>query len=89
MSDKNEIKLWELSVGERGEVVRLECKGALRRRLLDMGFSAGTCVEKTGESPSFDPSAYLVKGAVLALRKKDCEGVYLRSLKKGGRGIWE
>lgn len=89
MADKNEIRLCELAVGERGEVVRLECKGAMRRRLLDMGFSTGVCVEKIGDSPSFDPSAYLVRGAVIALRKKDSADIYLRAHDERGMEVWD
>ena len=88
MADKKEIRLSELAVEKKGEVMRLECDGALRRRLLDMGFIAGTWVEKVGESPSSDPSAYLVKGAVIALRKKDSARIYLRVPEERGKEIW-
>ncbi len=89
VADKNEIRLGELAVGEKGRVMRLECEGALRRRLLDMGFTAGTCVEKVGESPSSDPSAYLVKGAVIALRKKDSARIYLLNSGERWNEIWD
>ena len=89
MADKNEMRLSELAVGEKGEVVRLGCEGALRRRLLDMGFTAGACVEKIGESPSSDPSAYLVRGAAIALRKKDGEKIFLRVPDERGSALWD
>ena len=61
----------ELSPGQRCTVVRLTHTGALRRRLLDLGFVAETAVECLGRSPGGDPTAFLVRGAVIALRSAD------------------
>ena len=41
-ADALEKRLSELEPGERGVVTRVECSGALRRRLLDMGLVKGT-----------------------------------------------
>lgn len=76
--DEN-ITLGSLDVGDIGEIDRLECGGHLRRRLLDIGLVEGTKVECVGKSPSKDPSAFLVRGAVIALRNSDCHRIILRS----------
>lgn len=89
MADENKKRLSDLNVGEKGEVIRLECDGTMRRRLLDMGFAVGACVEKMGESPSSDPSAYLVRGAVIALRKKDGASIYLNAPMRGEDELWD
>ena len=47
----------------------------MRRRLQDMGLIEGTKVECIGVSPLGDPAAYLIRGAVVALRKSDAEGI--------------
>jgi len=61
-----------LRVGERAKVLGLTpaCRGAERRRLLDLGFVAGTPVEVEMVSPAGDPTAYRVRGTVIALRRE-------------------
>ncbi len=63
--------------GERVIVERLEVEGTIRRRFLDLGLVENTTVECIGRSPLGDPSAYLIRGAVIAIRKKDCRGIYV------------
>lgn len=65
-------ELCTLRVGERGRVRRIGISGAFRRRLLDLGLVEGAMVECVGKSPMGDPSAYLIRGAVIALRSGDC-----------------
>lgn len=45
------------------------CRGQERRRLLDLGFVPGTLVEVDMVSPAGDPTAYRVRGSVVALRR--------------------
>ena len=58
-------------------VVRLETKGELRRRLMDIGLVEGTTVECVRKSPAGDPKAYLIRGAVIALRNEDAATVIM------------
>jgi ferrous iron transport protein A len=51
----------------------------MRRRMLDIGLAPGTEVECLGRSPAGDPSAYLIRGAVIAIRASDGHDVLLRS----------
>lgn len=46
------------------------CRGAARRRLLDLGFVPGTVVSVELVSPIGDPTAYRVRGSVVALRRE-------------------
>ena len=65
-------RLCELKVGEVGIITdNLTCS-EIRRRFLDIGLIGGAYVECVGKSPLGDPSAYLVKGTVIAIRKNDC-----------------
>ncbi len=66
-----EIRLSDLKKGQAATVVRLSARDSMRRRLQDMGLIEGTTVECVGVSPLGDPAAYLVRGAVIALRSKD------------------
>jgi len=61
-----------LRPGARAKVLGLTpaCRGAERRRLLDLGFVAGTPVEVEMISPAGDPTAYRVRGTVIALRRE-------------------
>lgn len=60
-----------LSSGQKGRVLSLQNTGSIRRRLLDIGLVTDTLVECVGKSPMGDPSAFLIRGAVIALRKED------------------
>lgn len=66
-----------LRVGQSGRVSRVEAEPAMQRRLFDLGLIPGTQVTCTAKSPAGDPAAYLIRGAVIALRGKDAGGVYL------------
>lgn len=66
-----------LNIGERGVVTALSVAGAMRRRLQDIGLIEGTEVECILKSPSGDPVAYQIRGAVIALRKEDSEKILI------------
>ena len=70
--------LSDLRPGERGVVGSLQTTGAMRRRFLDIGLVEDTAVECLGRSPGGDPSAFLIRGAVIAIRSADGAGVLLR-----------
>jgi DtxR family Mn-dependent transcriptional regulator len=64
--------LADFKPGERATVLGLarSCRGPERRRLLDLGFVAGTAVEVEMISPSGEPTAYRVRGTVIALHRE-------------------
>lgn len=64
--------LASLQPGQRARVAGLApaCRGAERRRLLDLGFVPGTEVAVELVSPAGDPVAYRVRGTVIALRRE-------------------
>lgn len=68
-----------LRMGERARVAGVEADPAMRRRLLDMGLIPGTQVVCVAVSPAGDPRAYLIRGAVIALRGRDARGVTLET----------
>lgn len=63
--------LARLREGQQAWVTQIEEGGAMGRRLRDMGLVQGTRVECLQRSPFGDPAAYLVRGAVIALRRED------------------
>lgn len=70
-----DFSLSDMKKGEHMIIEKLETNGGLRQRLMDMGFVPGTKVECVLISPFGDPKAYFVRGAVIALRKKDAATV--------------
>lgn len=62
-------------VGQSVRVVSLTAEGRMRRRLSDLGLIPGAVVECLGRSPLGDPTAYLIRGAVIAIRRRDAMGV--------------
>lgn len=64
----NYIPLSNIPLGKKCRVKKLICNGLIRRRLLDLGLIDNTVVESLQKSPSGDPVAYLIRGAVIALR---------------------
>ena len=67
--------------GDEAKVIGLSaaCRGPERRRLLDLGFVPGTEVEVEMISPAGDPTAYRVRGAVIALRRAQADLIRIRS----------
>ncbi len=64
-------------------VERLNCSGSMRRRLQDIGLIEGTRVECLFRRVKGGPTAYLIRGAVIALRPGDSDQI----LVAGRRGI--
>lgn len=64
-----------LEVGEKATVYCLLLSGNMRRRLQDMGLIEGTKVKCLLKSPSGNPTAYLIRGAVIALRQEDSSSI--------------
>lgn len=65
------IHLDNLPLETEGLVDTLNCKGSIRRRLLDLGIVQGTKIVPVIKSPSGDPTAFLIRGSLIALRKED------------------
>ncbi len=65
-------RLTNLNLGQTGQVVNISplCRGQERRRLMDLGILPGTAITAEMRSPSGDPTAYLIRGALIALRRE-------------------
>ena len=66
-----------LSEGESAYVPDISAGPAMERRLTDLGLVRGTRVTCVLRSPAGDPCAYLIRGALIALRRADADGVNL------------
>lgn len=70
-------RLCEIAVGEGARVRSLSERSAIRTRLADLGVIPGTEITCVGKSPLGDPRAYLIRGAVIAIRNGDAKDIIL------------
>lgn len=73
--NENIQSLSDIAVGEKARVTALNTDSSITRRLLDIGLIENTEVECIGRSPLGDPSAFLIRGAVIALRCDDSRNI--------------
>ncbi len=62
----------KLKIDEEG-IVKENIKD--NRRLRDLGLVKGTKVKCVLRSPLGDPAAYMIRGAIVAIREEDASGV--------------
>ncbi len=67
-----------VSTGEFATVTAVNTQLSLKQRLYDIGLVPGTKIKVVHQSPSGNPRAYLVRGAVIALRNCDAEKITVR-----------
>lgn len=65
--------------GFRGRVVRVTGGGPIRRRLMEMGVTAGADIEFERVAPLGDPLEIKVRGYHLSLRRNEAEQVWVES----------
>jgi len=74
--------LHELRPGEDGRVLAISrrCRGAERRRLMDLGILPGTVIHAEMRSPNGDPTAYRIRDALIALRADQAQFIRIERL---------
>ncbi len=60
-----------LKIGEKAMVKKLNCNGALRRHIMDMGLTKGVNVELIKYAPMGDPIEIRIRGYELSIRKSE------------------
>lgn len=75
-----------LKLGETAKVVQIlpTCQGAERRRLMDLGILPGTVITAEMKSPSGDPTAYRIRGALIGLRQEQANAIAIRRVPGAG-----
>lgn len=74
--------LCQLEAGESGRITAIYTKGDMRRRFMDMGLIADTKVTCLLKSSKGDISAYLIRGAVIAIRCEDVREIFVVKIKE-------
>lgn len=62
--------LWQTPVGSQCKVKEINLNKTEKERILDLGMIPGTNVKVLQKSPMGDPTAYLIRGSVIALRSE-------------------
>ena len=88
METKQKIMtLDQLSVGESCEICQVgNQRGAVKRRLVDMGLTPGTVVTLVKIAPFGDPMELRLRGYELSLRKEDAAQIRVRPAKETTAG---
>ena len=72
ITDRDTIKLSDLRPGACAVIVNIDDKGrGIKKRLRDIGFADGEEIKCRFSSIAGDPTAYLIRGCVIALRRAD------------------
>ena len=73
----NPTTLDALLPGQSATISRLTGGGAVRRRLMDMGLTAGAEIRVLRRAPLGDPIEYELRGYHLSLRKSEAETILI------------
>lgn len=79
-TEKKIRSLNHIPVGNTVIVHQLLTKGAMRRRLQDIGIIEGSRICCLQKSPAGDPISYLVRGAVIALRREESANILVEPI---------
>lgn len=71
------LTLDQLQVRQTAVVMALTNSGPSRRRFMDLGILPGTQIQMELKSPLGDPTAYRVRGAVIALRREQASQIQI------------
>lgn len=65
--------LRDVPLGSSAKVVKVNARGPMRRRIMDMGITKGSTVFVRKVAPLGDPLEVCVRGYELSLRKSEAE----------------
>jgi DtxR family Mn-dependent transcriptional regulator len=75
-----ELMLDKIKVGSKAEVVKIQSKGRLKRKLMDMGLNRGASIEVKGKAPMGDPIEVKVRGYSLSLRRDEAAEILVKEV---------
>ena len=79
MYKESVTSLNKVTINEEYIVVNVKNKNDLTlKRLMDLGIIKNTIIKAIHKSPSGNPTAYLVRGTVIALRNEDSQKITVR-----------
>ena len=81
-SEEDTFRLSNLEAHEKAKIIGIskECRGEMRRRLLDLGFVNNTLINVDLTSPMQNPRAYLVRDTSIAIRNEQAKFILIEKL---------
>ena len=76
---KKTITLDKLNINDKAKVINIDKNCLLKRRFEDLGVVKNTIIKCEFKSMFDDPIAYLIKGSIISIRKKDSK--YIKVIK--------
>jgi Fe2+ transport system protein FeoA len=75
MTAETNLTLADLPLGGVATVTKLTSAGVERRRMMDLGILPGAKIKIAMTNPLGDPTAYDIRGAVIALRQEQTQRI--------------
>ncbi len=76
------MKLCDLKNGERAKIIKIAKIGELKKRLVDMGITAGEIIKLERNAPLGDPQEYIIKSTGIAIRKEDAKNIEVEKIEE-------
>ena len=74
------MKLCDLKNGEKAKIIKIGKIGELKKRLVDMGITAGEIIKLERNAPLGDPHEYIIKSTGIAIRKEDAKNIEVEKI---------
>lgn len=75
-----EMSLYDAPIGSRVVIKKVLTTGSIKRRLLDIGLTPGTVVESVYCNPGRNLIAYMIRGALIAIRDDDAKTILIEEI---------
>lgn len=70
-----QMTLNDLSVGDSALVLKINCQGPMKRRLIDMGITPGVKIKLFKIAPLGDPLELKLRGYLLSIRRSEAKKI--------------
>lgn len=69
-----------IKIGQNAVIKKICNEEKMKRRLSDVGLIEGTIVSCVNKAPFGDPTAFEIRGAVVALREEDSQNILIEEI---------
>ncbi len=76
----NNISLDKANLNEKYYIEKVLLDEHTKKRIYDLGMIENTVIEALYRSPFNDPTAYLVRGTIIAIRNEDAKKIIVRRM---------
>lgn len=74
------LSLENTRIGQKVRVKKVISNSSIKRRLLDIGLTPGTIIERVLENFSGNLVAYMIRGALIAIRNEDASEIIVEAI---------